>query len=290
MYHIIVNPVSGKRGKRGLKNLAVVERVFKDAGKDYLVHATATVGDGTEIARRLTLAGENKLVVIGGDGTLHEVLNGIAEPSQCRLGLIPSGTGNDFAATLGIPLDAEKAARLVVEGKVKPVDYLEVGGVRCMNVGGTGIDVDVLIRCQQGKFFKGKIKYMMSLLKSLSKFKGCKIEIEANGEKKTHNALIAVACNGTRFGGGIRICPPAKVDDGKLDVLTVECLSKRQMIKAFMKLLRGKITTYPLTEHFLADRVRIIPETPQTVQLDGELYDGLDFTAEIKSGLSMYRP
>lgn len=290
MYHIIVNPVSGKRGKRGLKNLAVVERVFKDAGKDYLVHATATAGDGTEIARRLTLAGENKLVVIGGDGTLHEVLNGIAEPSQCRLGLIPSGTGNDFATTLGIPLDAEKAARLVVEGKVKPVDYLEVGGVRCMNVGGTGIDVDVLIRCQQGKFFKGKIKYMMSLLKSLSKFKGCKIEIEANGEKKTHNALIAVACNGTRFGGGIRICPPAKVDDGKLDVLTVECLSKRQMIKAFMKLLRGKITTYPLTEHFLADRVRIIPETPQTVQLDGELYDGLDFTAEIKSGLSMYRP
>lgn len=159
-----------------------------------------------------------------------------------------------------------------------------------MNVGGTGIDVDVLIRCREGKFFKGKIKYMMSLLKSLSAFKGCKLEVEANGERKTHNALIAVACNGVRFGGGIRICPPALIDDGMLDVVTVECLSKRQMIKAFVKLLRGTITSYPAAEHFLAERVRIIPETPRTVQLDGELYDGLDFTAEIKKGLSMYLP
>ncbi len=287
MYHIIVNPTAGKN--RAAKNLAVVERVFTERGVPYEVHKTCAVHDGTFIAKRLTEAGERELIVVGGDGTLHEVLGGISEPSACRLGLIPSGTGNDFAGRLGLPLDAEKAAERILDGEAKPIDYLEVGGVRCMNVAGMGMDVDVLERCQRGKM-KGKLKYLFSLVKSLFAFKGLPVTFEREGVEEKHAALIAAVCNGTRFGGGISICPVAEVDDNKIDVVVVDCIGgKIKIIKAFLKLMKGKILEYPATTHFRCERVRFQPDTPCTVQLDGELYRDLDFDVQIKQGLRFYR-
>ena len=186
MYHIIVNPIAG--GRRARKNLEIVKRLLAERGVGYTVYETSGAGDAKEIAARLTARDEAgqaaeaaltqtenlrpvplELVVVGGDGTLHEVLNGISDPSACRLGLIPSGTGNDFAAAANIPLDAEKAAEIILGGTPKETDFLSVGGVRCMNVGGLGMDVDVLVRCKKGRI-KGKIKYRLSLLQSLFTF------------------------------------------------------------------------------------------------------------------------
>ncbi len=287
MYQIIVNPTAGKN--KAAKNLAVVERIFTERGVAYAVHKTCAVHDGTYIAKRLTEAGERDILVVGGDGTLHEVLGGVADPTACRLGLIPSGTGNDFAGRLGLPLDAEKATLKILEGEAKPIDYLEVGGVRCMNVAGVGMDVDVLERCQRGKM-KGKLKYLFSLLKSLFAFKGLPITFEREGVEEKHAALIAAACNGTRFGGGITICPVAEVDDGKIDVVVVDCIGgKIKIIKAFLKLMKGKILEYPATTHFRCERICFQPDTPCTVQLDGELYPEHDFDVQVKQGLKFYR-
>lgn len=305
MYHIIVNPIAG--GRRARKNLEIVKRLLAERGVGYTVYETSGAGDAKEIAARLTARDEAgqaaeaaltqtenlrpvplELVVVGGDGTLHEVLNGISDPSACRLGLIPSGTGNDFAAAANIPLDAEKAAEIILGGTPKETDFLSVGGVRCMNVGGLGMDVDVLVRCKKGRV-KGKIKYLLSLLQSLFTFKGYGIELESGGRRETHKALIAVACNGTQIGGGIRICPASVVDDGKIDVMAVECMGKLQILKAFLYLMKGKVLEYAGAEHFLCERVKITPAAPCTVQLDGELYDGLDFDAKIERGLKVYR-
>ncbi len=287
MYHIILNPTAGK--KKALKNLSVVEKILTERGLEYEVHKTCSVHDATDIAKRLTLAGAEDLLVLGGDGTLHEVLNGIADPTRCRLGLIPSGTGNDFAGKLHIPLQPDKALRLIIDGEAKPVDFLSVGGVRCMNVGGMGMDVDVLERCKRGKM-KGKIKYLMSLIRSLFAFKGLPILVESDGRSEKHDALIAAACNGTQFGGGITICPEAKEDDGKIDVVVVDCIGgKIKIIKAFLQLMKGRILEYPATTHFLCDSVRFTPSEPITVQLDGELYQGLDFEVRIEKGLKFYR-
>ncbi len=287
MYHIILNPVAGK--KKALKNLAVVEKIFAARGIVYDVHKTTGEHDGTAIAKKLTEAGENELIVLGGDGTLHEVLNGIADPSKCNLGLIPSGTGNDFAGRVGLPLDAEKALAIILENEAKPTDFLEVDGIRCMNVGGMGMDVDVLERCKRGKL-KGKIKYLLSLIKSLFAFKGLPILVESDGIEEKHDALIAAACNGTQFGGGITICPVAEVDDNKIDVVVVDCIGgKIKIIKAFLKLMKGKILEYPATTHFRCERVTFTPDTPCTVQLDGELYHDLRFAVSLGKGLHFYR-
>ena len=287
MYHIILNPVSGK--KKALKNLQTVERLFSSRGVAYEVHTTCAIYDAEKIARQLTEQGVTELIVLGGDGTLHEVLNGLVDPAVCTLGLIPSGTGNDFAEKLGISLDAEKATLAILDGVAKPVDYLEVGGVRSMNVAGMGIDVDVLERCQRGKM-KGKLKYLFSLVRSLFTYKGYSVEIETEGRTEQKEVLIAAVCNGSQFGGGISICPTAEINDGKMDVVIVDCIGGAgKIIKAFIKLMKGKILEYPLTTHFCCDRVRFIPKNPCTVQLDGELYPNLNFEAKVCQGLKFFR-
>ncbi len=287
LYHIISNPTAGK--KKSVKNLETVQRTFEKNGAQFETHFTTCVGDAKNIVQRLTEKGEREIIALGGDGTLHEVLNGIADPTQCNLGLIPSGTGNDFAEKIGLPLNAEAAANVILKGETKSTDYLEVGGVRCMNVCGLGMDVDVLERCQRGKL-RGKIKYFVSLLQSLFTFKGVKVEIESEGIKEERNVLIAAACNGAQFGGGIQICPPADVSDGKLNIVLVDFIDgKIKIVKAFLKLMKGKILEYPAAKHFLCDTLKFTPKTPCPVQLDGEIYKDLPFIVKLKQGLQFYR-
>ena len=287
MYQIILNPVSGKRKAR--KNLRAIEQVLKERNLSYAVHFSKGIRDAEHIARALTSAGETELIVLGGDGTLHEVLNGLVDPTLCRLGIIPSGTGNDFVDTLGIPKNPKQAIQLILDGEAKATDYLEISDRRCLNVAGLGMDVDVLERCNRGKM-RGKLKYLFSLLQSVFAFKGYPVEIEQEGKIEKRDVLIAATCNGKQFGGGIPICPNADVQDGKISVVIVDCIGgKFKLIKALLTLLKGKILSYPATTHFLCDRVVFRPQTPCTVQLDGELYTDIVFDAKVRQGLKIYR-
>ena len=286
VYHIISNPVAGK--DKAKKSLESVKAVFLRAGKQVETHISACPGDAMRIARELTEKGESNIIAHGGDGTLHEVLNGLSDPSACHLGLIPAGTGNDFAEKLGIPSDVEKAAELILRAEPKPVDYLQVDNVRCMNVGGIGIDVDVLERCKKGKF-KGKAKYVLSLVKSLFAYKGCKVRVESDGVEEERDVLLAAFCNGSYFGGGIQICPVADVSDGKLNVMLVDCLGGViKIVKAFIMLMKGKAMEYPNKLHFLCDKLQITPVKPCAAQLDGEIYKGLNLCVSVKQGLKFY--
>ena len=287
LFHIIANPVAGKKSSK--KNLEIVQNVFTEQGVEFQTHYTSCKGDAKEIVRQLTENGETEIVALGGDGTLHEVLNGLADPTACNLGLIPSGTGNDFAEHIGLPLDAKSAAEIILKGETKETDYLEISGLRCMNVSGLGIDVDVLERCQRGKL-RGKIKYLMSLVQSMFAFKGLQVEVESDGIKEEHNLLIAAACNGTQFGGGIQICPEADSTDGKLNAVLVDFIDgKIKIIKAFIQLMKGKILEYPTAKHFLCDSLKFMPKTPCPIQLDGEIYKDIPFIVKLKRGLHFYR-
>ena len=157
-----------------------------------------------------------------------------------------------------------------------------------MNVAGFGIDVDVLERCKRGKM-KGKPKYLLSLIQSLFSFKGISIEMQNGEDKKEYCALIAAVCNGSQFGGGIPICPASNIADGKIDVITVDCLGGVfKILKALMALMKGKILTYPAATHCLCDRVRFTTEKPCAVQLDGEIYPDLVLDVCVGEGLKMY--
>jgi YegS/Rv2252/BmrU family lipid kinase len=286
MYQIIFNPTAGK--KKAKNALETVCQAFRARNISFQVHQTMAAHDAETIARRLTKAGASNLVVIGGDGTLHEVLNGLDDPTRCTLGLIPAGTGNDFAEAAGIPLDAAEAAQVILQKNAKPVDFLQIGDRRCMNVSGLGIDVEVLERCARGRM-KGKLKYFMSLLQTIFSYKGCKVSMDVDGETQTKDLLLAAACNGSQFGGGIPICPVAEIADGKIDVITVDCLGGVfKILKALMALMKGKILTYPAAKHCLCDKVRFITEKPCAVHLDGEIYSDLVLDVCVGKGLKMY--
>ena len=287
MYHIIVNPKAGGRKRKCQFNRIL--KLFEEASAEYIVHETHYKANGTEIAAELTKEDGVNLIAVGGDGTVHDVLNGIRDVQKCNFGIIPLGTGNDFAASAKIPYNVKKAVEIILKGETKPTDYLEVGGKRCMNVGGVGIDVDVLVRCAKGKR-RGRLKYLKSLIVSFFKFNGYELTIECGGEIIEKKVLMVAACNGGQFGGGIRVCPIAELDDGKMDVMIVDCFSSKwRILKAFIWLLQGKIMIYPHKRHFHADSVKISFKQPCTVQLDGELYDNLEFDAKICGGLNMFR-
>ena len=286
-YHIISNPAAGK--DKAKKSLERVKDVFLHAGKKVETHISLCARDPMRIARELTERGETQIIAHGGDGTLHEVLNGLHDPSKCNLGLIPAGTGNDFAEKIGIPSDVERAAQLILQTEAKPTDYLLVDNVRCMNVGGIGIDVDVLERCQHGKI-KGKIKYLVSLIQSLFTYKGCKVQVESEGVSEERDVLVAAFCNGSYFGGGIKICPPADIEDGKLNAMIIDCIGgKWKIVKAFITLMKGKVMEYPDKLHFLCDKMQIIPKKPCPAQLDGEIYKDLSLCISVQKGLKVYR-
>ena len=287
MFHVIDNPTAGKKGHA--KNLQTLERVFKENGVEYMIHTTTHKGGGKEIVEKLTADGGKDIVVVGGDGTVHEVLNGMKDPTACRLGIIPSGTGNDFVYSAKIPMDAEEAAMLIVKGETKPTDYIEVGERRCMNICGAGMDVDVLERCERGKG-RGKLKYFKSLLGSLFVFKGCKVLVERDGKTEERSALISAVCNGKVFGGGIKLCMPAEIDDGKMHVVLVDCIGgKIKLIKALLQLMKGKITEYPATTVFTCERVKFSFEKETPFQLDGEIYRDGVFDAKLCTGLQIFR-
>ncbi len=288
MIHLIINKKAGV--KRIEKQVTKIRSIFAEYGKECTVHETGYHGAAKDIAKALTEENPDAhIVVLGGDGTLHETLGGVVDPTRCTLGIIPFGTGNDFAAAIGIPDDVEEAAKLIATTEPKLTDWIDVGGVRCMNVGGLGMDVDVLVRCEKGKK-KGKLKYLKSLIVSFIKFKGYEVSFECEGEQVEMNGLLVVACNGRRIGGGIKICPIAEVDDGYIDVMAVQCFdSKWTTLKAFFKLMRGKIMEYPHKKYYRCKKVSVRPKAANTVQLDGELYDDLTFDATVQTGLKFYR-
>ena len=289
MLNIILNPRSGE-GKKKKQQRQALDR-FRARKKEIRVFETEKAGQASVLARELTSEAEGDIVVVGGDGTLHEVLNGFTNFDKCALGLIPTGTGNDFAAAAGIPLDPERAADLIIDSQPKYTEYMQMPqGVRGINVIGTGIDVEILQRCRASKVLRGKFQYLISLIISLIKFKNYKMRTLVNGEEGNYDALIACVGNGYRIGGGIRMCPAAKLGDGLLDFVVVDDVKKLRVPPAFVKLMKGKILEEPFTRFERAEHIEIYPEKDLTIQVDGELYDGLPFIVDIvKNKLRMYR-
>ena len=288
MLHFIINP-KANRGKI-VKKVETVEKILKERKINYAFHYTTAPGVATQLAKEFSDKPNTTIVAIGGDGTINEVVNGL-NTENVKFGIIPSGTGNDFVASAGIPTDPKEALELILKGETKPTDYMVCGGVRGLNVIGVGIDVDILKRCRKSKILKGKLQYVVSLIVSLIKFKFYKFTVVKGNERTEREALIAAVGNGSQFGGGIRICPLAKIDDGKLDFVIAGKLKKIKIPPAFIKLMKGKILETDFTTLELCERVKIEFDSPVTIQIDGELYDGIDFDLSIvKGGINIFRP
>ncbi|MCM1441799.1 MAG: YegS/Rv2252/BmrU family lipid kinase [Roseburia sp.] len=282
MYHLIISQENCKKKQRKLDD---VKAVFDASGKDYEVHVTASKQDVKDITAALTSDSGNDVIVLGGDGTLHDVLNSFVDFENNALGLIPFGTGNDFAGAVRVPNDAKKAAELIIGSSPEPVDFIEFeSGLRSLNAFGMGIDVDVLEHTYSGKN-KKRSKYLHALIVSLIKFKSHNFTVRYNGREERHFGLIAAVGNGKQFGGGIKMFPDATPDDGYLDLIIVDFISKIKMIGAFLKLMRGKVNSLKQATVVKVKEVEFIPdESDFLFQADGELYENIPMKAKIVTG------
>lgn len=281
MYYIIANELRLK-GKN-IKKLNAVKAVFDRAGIEYKILLTDHKGHAGEYAKSITSSdGENTIIAMGGDGTLHEILNGFENFENNALGLIPLGTGNDFATAAGIPMDAEKAAEKIAYTTPSYADFIQLSsGLRSLNIVGMGIDVDVLERTYRGKHH-GKSKYFRSLIVSLLKFKSCNFTVEYDGKVEKHFGMIAALGNGSMFGGGIKICPEAKINDGYLNLTIVDYVSRGKLLTSLIKLMRGKIHKIKEATVARVKSAKFIMENPEfTIQAEGEIYKNVPVDARI---------
>lgn len=281
MLHIITGGDNLKK-KKNAKKFKKILSVFDGAGIEYAVHLTADKADVIKTAGELTAGSGNTVVAVGGDGTLHDVLNGFENFEGNLLGLIPFGTGNDFAAAAHIPVNVKKAAAIIAKGNSGFVDFIQFSsGLRSINAAGMGIDVDVLERAYAGKNQK-KSKYLKAALTSLRKYKSAEFVAEYNGKREKHFGLIAAVGNGRQIGGGIKVFPESKIDDGYLNLVIVDYLSRFGTVKAFIKLMLGKINKVKNVTAVTTKEVKFYSLSENyTIQADGELYPNTPIEARI---------
>lgn len=275
---IIANKGSGK-GK-GAKCLAAVQAFLDERNVPYTVHVTNGVGHAKALTQSVCAAGADTVVALGGDGTLHEVLNGM-DFSRARMGLVPAGRGNDFAIGTGVAsLDPTQAIADIVYGMAYETDYIQINDdLRCLNVAGTGMDIDVLEKTANSK---NKLSYVASLFRCLLKFQPYPVTVTANGQTENYDCIMVGVCNGTQFGGGIRLAPPACATDGKLDVIAIEKPKGIPTLFVMPKFVKGKLMDKPYFHHIVCDSVQI--QTPAPIEADGEIYRGVPFNARVVTG------
>ncbi len=267
-YYVIVNPAAGKGKSR--KVWPHIEKTLRHLNISFNYEFTR----GFDHARKLALQASDEkyshIVVVGGDGTLFEVINGMNH-DKVTLGMIPVGTGNDFARTAGIPLDWAEACRVLTEGKEMAVDLGRINERYFINLSGTGLDSMTAWEANRYKKYLGKLSYVMGLLKQLLFFKP--FQIELLGRDVCYSApiwLVSVA-NGRYYGNGMMVAPQAVLDDGLLDIVIVEDLPRLEFLRVFPRVYKGNHLAHPKVRVFREKELEIKAEKPLPVHCDGEI-------------------
>jgi diacylglycerol kinase (ATP) len=240
-------------------------------------------------ARAEVGGGSRKLVAMGGDGTL-QLLAREAIGGEMAIGVIPMGGGNDFAAALGIR-SWRQAVRAIVQGQTRLVDVVKVrfaDGQEARYVGGGGAGLDAeAAQYASGRFAKwpGRLRYLCAAITALQKFSGAEIEVTSGAQNKPEiagRALLAAALNTPSYGGGVRLAPDATVDDGLLDFVVLETLTRLEIMCLLPALFfTGKLKTKRL-RRFRAASVRVFASVPIPFHGDGELLGTTPVTIEIE--------
>jgi YegS/Rv2252/BmrU family lipid kinase len=245
------------------------------SGTVYPTHAT-------ELAKQAALDGYEMVVALGGDGTVHEVINGLMQvPAEKRptLGVVPIGSGNDFAHAIGVPMAADRALAHALSGR--PPGLVDIGRMTDENgrqeyfdnTVGIGFDAVVTIRSHKLPIVRGFLMYLTAVVQTiLLNHDPAHMQIEADGEKWEEEALMFTLCNGKREGGGFIIAPAAKNDDGILDYALVKKCSRLTMFRLLPEFLKGTHTKFPQIRMGLCQTFDLTSDRPLYIHADGEVY------------------
>jgi diacylglycerol kinase (ATP) len=267
----IVNPVSGNGRTR--KVLPHLLSLAKRIGLDFDMQLTQAPEHATELAREHS-AEFDVVVAVGGDGTVNEVAAG-AVKSKAVMGVIPTGTGNDFARALGRLKSLQDYIHRIVDGKVKAIDTgvltLNNRELIFVNGVGAGFDAEVARESLNVHRLKGLSRYLYAVLKTLAKYKSVQMSIELDDRLLEGKRYLVAVGNGISAGGGFLLTPDARLDDGLLDVCLVSDLSVGRVLRVLPSVLNGSHGKYPEVTMRQAKRIRIKSEMPVSIHRDGEV-------------------
>jgi len=283
-FMLTVNPKGGKSKGPGV--LTQVLPIFESAGLELDIQETEYAGHVGEIINTMNPSRYDGFCLIGGDGTVHEVVNGLLtreDGANIPIGCIPAGTGNSFMCDLDC-LDPVEAANRIVKGEVRPIDVAkvvmgnEVG--YAFNVVGWGMVTDINITAEKIRWL-GDNRYTFAtplhVLKRIRRLATIIIE----GVEDKDEFLFAIGCNTQYTGKGMRIAPHARLDDGLIDLVIVRDASRLKLLKVFPKIFDGSHVSDPIVEYHQVKRYSIIPEEENILNIDGELKGTTPFEVEV---------
>ncbi|MGH3933323.1 MAG: diacylglycerol/lipid kinase family protein [Pseudonocardiaceae bacterium] len=283
---LIINPHSGRGAA------ARVAGTVAETLRTVMPELEATVTDDAAATSRLAALaaqrGDDVLAVLGGDGTAHLAAQALAGTGTA-LAVLPSGTGNDLAAALGIPADPVQAARHVTDalrsGQRRRIDLGRVAGGSCFTtVLCTGFDAAVNARANAMRWPAGPRRYDLAVLAELAALTPRQVQVTAGDTEVTLPATLVAVGNGAQYGGGLRICPDAVLDDGLLDVVVIAAVSRRRLLRVFPRLRAGRHIDEPEVTLLRARTVRIEGDLGWPVYADGEPQGTLPVTVHCEPG------
>jgi diacylglycerol kinase (ATP) len=284
---VVANPTSG-RGK-GAKLIPKVEQLLSSSGVAHTVLLSRNGADPERLAREAASDGAAVVAALGGDGHVGNVANGLIG-TEAALAVIPAGTGNDFARVLGLdrkdPLAA--ASLLTNTPTTKRIDVVRVrhseGERYFVNVAGTGFDSAVNEHANQVTVLTGTLKYVYSTFVTLARFKAGQFRIVVDGEERTLGGMLVAVGNAISYGGGMKVTPDAKLDDGILDLCILGEVPKFEFVKTFPKVFSGKHVTHPSVQMLRGKEIEISADQAFEVYGDGERFGRLPATFTVVPG------
>jgi diacylglycerol kinase (ATP) len=270
---VLVNPSSG-RGRSG-RLLPSIREAIGTHGVDAEIVSSESPEDPPRLAREAAAAGAEIVAAMGGDG-MAGMVGGALVGTDAALGVIPTGTGNDFARILGIdrkrPLEA---VAVLADPKIRTIDAASVTGggreERFVNVAGAGFDSEVNEMANSMTWrVQGTAKYVGAVVKTLRIFHPAQFEVTVDGERRSLSGMLIAVGNGESYGGGMRVVPNASLTDGMLEVCVVGGMSKAAFLRAFPRVFRGTHVTHPKVTMLRGARVEIGADRPFDVYADGE--------------------
>jgi YegS/Rv2252/BmrU family lipid kinase len=270
---VILNPNAGKGKGRLL--FSRIEKLLKAQELVFDVLETTGPGHATELARAAVKRGATTVIAAGGDGTVREVVNGIAGFSTV-LGIIPVGSGNDFGKSINLPRDVAAACELIRQGVVRRFDLGRVGNAFFANAVGIGFDALVVVEANRIRWLRGLPLYVTSVLRAMIRYDCPRVVLELDDRRLEQSILLTACANGQYYGGGFHVAPEARPDDGLLDVCVIDRVSRLKILQKLTYVIKGTHAGLPEVKFYRSRRVVLTSPDVLYVQADGDLLPEAD--------------
>lgn len=285
-YNIIFNPNANRGGSK--QSIVDLVSLFEKNDMHYALHRTTGPGHATKIAKELSDSGEKELIVVGGDGTLYEAINGVTD---MNVAIIPVGTGNDVAKTINLDTGVSVAFELIKLDTKKFVDYAIINdNIKSLSLISFGITSNILKKMK--KFKKNRaINYYIALVHDLFSFRAKEYTVIIGDKEKKIKADFLTVHNCKYAGGGMELCNPAIINDGYLNLLIVKHVGMLRRVLNFVSVLQKKLHKQPNVKIIPIKEVTILSPHDTTCSIDGELIELSNLNVKVvPSGLSIYAP